>query len=100
MTLSDKELCGVVRGEGRASRLQTKYQAKPREYDTRHHDTRQGETGPLVGLLESYGRIQALVVGPWGNGSDHLHDLVRMVAECRVTSKDRALGNLGLGVWG
>ena len=53
MTLSDKELCGEIRGEGRASVLQTKYQAKLREYDTRHHDTRQGDTGPLVGLLKS-----------------------------------------------
>jgi hypothetical protein len=27
------------------------------------------ETGPLVTLLQSYGKLETLVVGPWGNGS-------------------------------
>ena len=72
--------------------LQAKYRLKLRKYDQRHHGTRPGETGPLVALLESYGKLHALVVGPWGNGSEDLHVLVKTMAECRVASKNRARG--------
>ena len=32
------------------------------------------------------------MVGPWGNASKDLHNLVRTVAECRVDAKDRFRG--------
>ena len=32
------------------------------------------------------------MVGPWGNGSDDRHNLVKTVAECRVATKVRARG--------
>ena len=60
------------------------------KYDTRFHGTSGRETGPLVTLLESYGKLEALMVGPWGNGSKDLHDLVRTLAECRVAARERA----------
>ena len=43
-------------------------------------------------LLQSYGKLEGLVVGPWGNGSKDLHDLVRTMAECRVAARARARG--------
>ncbi len=32
------------------------------------------------------------MVGPWGNGSKDLHNLVRTMAECRVAARARARG--------
>ena len=46
----------------------------------------------MVTLLESFGKLEGLVVGPWGNGSRDLHNLVRTLAECRVASRERARG--------
>ena len=57
--------------------------------------TEEGETGPLVRLLQSYGKLEGLVVGPWGNGSKDLHQLVRTLAETRVGARTRARGREG-----
>ena len=35
------------------------------------------------------------MVGPWGNGSKDLHQLVRTLAECRVGARTRARGREG-----
>ena len=48
----------------RAATLPGNYRRELRKYDVRYHGCRPGETGPLVALLESYGRLQTLVVGP------------------------------------
>ena len=48
--------------------------------------------GPLVSLLQSFGKLEGLVVGPWGNGSSDLHGLVRILAESRVSHRVRARG--------
>ena len=42
-----------------------------------------GEVGPLVSLLLSFGKMEGLVVGPWGNGSKDLHDLSRTLLSPR-----------------
>ena len=64
------------------------------KYDRRFHNTREGEVGPLslVTLLLSFGKLEGLVVGPWGNGSKDLHDLVRTLAESRVAKRVRGRG--------
>ena len=64
------------------------------KYDRRFHNTREGEVGPLslVTLLLSFGKLEGLVVGPWGNGSKDLHDLVRTLAESRVANRVRGRG--------
>ena len=58
----------------------------------RFHNTQGEETGPLVRLLQSFGKLEALVVGPWGNASKDLHQLIRTLAECRVAGRVRARG--------
>ena len=62
------------------------------QYDRRFHNTREGDVGPLVSLLQSFGKLEGLVVGPWGNGSSDLHSLVRTLAESRVAHRVRARG--------
>ena len=78
--------------EKRAATLQGGYRRGLARYDTRFHGTSGRETGPLVTLLESYRKLEGLVVGPWGNGSKDLHELVRTLAECRVAARERARG--------
>jgi hypothetical protein len=76
----------------RAATLPGYYRQELAKYDRRFHGTVGAEAGPLVQLLQSYGKLEGLVVGPWGNGSKDLHDLVRTVAECRVAAQARTRG--------
>ena len=78
--------------EKRAATLAPYYKRELAKYDRRFHNTNRGETGPLVTLLQSFGKLEALVVGPWGNASKDLHQLVRTLAECRVAGRVRARG--------
>ena len=78
--------------ERRASKLASEYRASLAKYDRQFHGVGEGEVGPLVSRLQSYGKLEGLVVGPWGNGSRDLHDLVRTLAEARVEAKARSRG--------
>ena len=78
--------------ERRAATLPGDYKRELAKYDRRFHNATGGEAGPLVRLLQSYGKLETLVVGPWGNGSKDLHQLVRTLAECRVSARARARG--------
>jgi hypothetical protein len=60
-----------VRGKGtdrRAAGLPLLYKRALERLDTSHHHTPAGQTGPLVRRLQSYGKLEGLVVGPWGEG--------------------------------
>ena len=78
--------------ERRAATLAPHYRRELAKYDRRFHNTREGDVGPLVSLLLSFGKLEGLVVGPWGNGSKDLHDLVRTLAESRVANRVRGRG--------
>ena len=84
-----------VAGKGtdrRAGGLTTKYKRPLSVLDDKHHGTVPGQTGPLVRRLESFGKLEGLVVGPWGEGSKDLHNLVKVIGDCQLTAKSRALG--------
>ena len=53
----------------RAAELPGAYRRPLQRLDTQHHGTREGETGPLVRRLESYGVLECYVAGAWGEGS-------------------------------
>ena len=78
--------------EKRAAGLASYYKRELAKYDRRFHNTQREETGPLVRLHQTFGKLEALVVGPWGNASKDLHQLVRTLAECRVEGRVRARG--------
>ena len=78
--------------ERRAATLAPHYRRELAKYDRRFHNNREGEVGPLVSLLLSFGKLEGLVVSPWGNGSRDLHDLVRTLAESRVANRVRGRG--------
>ena len=68
----------------RAAELPGSYRRPLQRLDAQHHGTREGELGPLVR------RLQAYVVGAWGEGSEPLHALVQTCAEARVAHLCRA----------
>jgi hypothetical protein len=84
-----------VRGKGtdrRAAGLAQLYKKALQRLDSRYHHTAADQTGPLVRRLQSYGKLEGLVVGPWGEGSKDLHSLVKTIADVKVAAKARALG--------
>ena len=52
----------------------------------------EGETGPLVHLLQGYGELQGYVAGAWGEGSENLHSLIQTCAESQVAHLVRSTG--------
>ena len=84
-----------VAGKGtdrRANGLSTLYRQKLAPIDTRYHATPLGQTGPLVRRLQSYGRLEGLVVGPWGECSKDLHNLVKVLGDSKAAARARSRG--------
>ena len=82
-----------VSGKGtdrRANGLPNLYRNKLLPLDAKFHNTQLGQPGPLVRRLESVGRVQGLVVGPWGECSKDLHALVKVLGENKVAARARA----------
>ena len=76
----------------RAGTLPREYRNKLAALDIKYHRVPRGQTGPLVQRLESWGELQGLVVGQFGEGSQHLHRLLLHLAEAKVLYKARASG--------
>ena len=84
-----------MRGKGtdrRAAGLAQLYKTALQRLDSCYHHTAAGQTGSLVRRLQSFGKLEGLVVGPWGEGSKDLHSLVKTIADVKVAAKARALG--------
>ena len=79
----------------RANGLPNLYKNKLVPLDARFHATLPGQRGPLVRRLESYGRVQGLVVGPWGDCSKDLHSLVKVMGESKIAARARDRGRQG-----
>ena len=59
----------------RANGLPNLHKKKLIPLDAKFHETPDGQSGPLVRRLESFGRVRGLVVGPWGECSKDMHAL-------------------------
>ena len=84
-----------VAGRGtdrRANGLPNLYKKKLAPLDARFHGTQDGQSGPLVRRLESFGRVKGLVVGPWGDCSKDMHSLIKVLGETKVAARARARG--------
>ena len=82
----------------RADLLVKEYEAKLRKYDVRFHGAdplirgqSQPAPGPLVQRFRNF-EFMRLVVGPWGDVSSDLHQLLRTFAERKVESSARSGG--------
>ena len=69
-----------------------KYKKKLSDLDTKYHGTEDNQTGPLVRRLQSFGDLEILVVGPWGEGGRGLHTLVKKLGDHKVKSLARSRG--------
>ena len=76
----------------RANGLPNIYKKKLAPLDARFHGTQDGQSGPLVRRLESFGRVKGLVVGPWGDCSKDMHSLIKVLGETKVAARARARG--------
>ena len=76
----------------RANGLPNLYKQKLVPLDARFHGTPNGQSGPLVRRLESFGRVRGLVVGPWGECSKDMHSLIKVLGETKVAARARARG--------
>lgn len=82
-----------VEGRGtnrRASLLQGLYKSKLARYDQQFHGVERGQIGPLVRRLDSFEKLESLVVGPWGEGSKDFHTLLKTLAETQLAAKARS----------
>ena len=78
----------------RASTLQTEYVTKAWQVDQVYGGAQVGQAGRVERELNSYGAIQGLVFGAWGEASKGVHDLVETMADCRVRSQAMVRGRL------
>ena len=52
-----------------------------------YHLTAAGQTG-----LQTYGKLETMVVGPWGECSKDMHSLVKTLAETQFAQQARSRG--------
>ena len=64
--------------------LNSEYIAKARATDQMYCGTEVGTIGPVETKLGSLGEVRGIVVGAFGEGSDHLHNLIHHLAVSRV----------------
>ena len=104
-SLAELKICGASncwyprgkdgRGtDNRAGGLPKLYRDSLLKYDRRFYNTQPGETGPLVERLQSFGDLWGLVVGPWGDSSHDMHQLIKVLAQQRVAYRDKSRGTI------
>ena len=81
--------------ERRAAKLQGEYKRPLEKLDRRYHGTQQGQVGPLVRRLDSYGPLVGLVVEAFQEGSKDLHALLDTLATSQLRFKGLARGREG-----
>ena len=84
-----------VQGKGtekRAALIPGEYKKKLADMDRLYHGTTVNQTGPLVERLQSFGTLETLVIGPWGEGSRGVHELIKVIGENKVKSRERSRG--------
>ena len=81
--------------ERRSGLLYEEYRKPLAALDSRFHGTQQGEVGPLVRRLNSYGQLQGLVIGAFQEGSKDIHTLLDVLADSQMKAKGLARGREG-----
>ncbi len=75
---------GVVK---RAASLTAEYMRKARDADRKYCGVEEAEVGPVQEHLETFGEVQGLVFGAFGEASPKVHDLIECLAEHRLRKK-------------
>ena len=75
-------------------RLYTIKKYAARKVDQKFGGAQVGQVGRVERELSSYGEIQGLVFGAWGEASKGVHELIETMAKCRVRSQAMTKGRL------
>ena len=75
--------------------LPAEYRNPLTKLDAKYHGTAIGQVGPLVRMLESYGKLMCLVMGTFQEGSKDLHTLLDMIADSKIRARGLARGREG-----
>ena len=81
--------------ERRAAKLPGEYRRPLEKLDRRYHGAQQGQVGPLVRRLDSFGPLVGLVVGAFQEGSKDLHALLETLADSQLRFRGLARGREG-----
>ena len=68
----------------RAKRLPKEYLDKAQNIDRKYCGSTEGQEGPLEQRLKSFGDLQCLVAGQYGEVSQHYHDLLAKLAKAKA----------------
>ena len=68
------------------------YVNKAKKVDQRFHGVARHQVGPIERKLASLGDLQCLVLGQFGEASQHVHDLLHKLATLKAQSVGRAIG--------
>ena len=63
--------------------------------DTKYHGMADGQVGPLVRRLESYGKLLFLVMGTFQEGSKDRHSLLDLIVDFKLCARGLARGKKG-----
>ena len=75
-----------------ARQLPASYSNKAKKIDRKYCGTDSNQIGPVQQRLNGFGDLQCLVVGQFGEVSQHLHDLLAQFADCMADKVSRASG--------
>ena len=68
----------------RAAGLTAEYERKARKGDEEYCGTPEGEVGPILSKLQSFGEITGFCFGKWGKVSSEIHNLIHKLARARL----------------
>ena len=81
--------------ERRVVPLPGEYRNPLKKLDAKYHGTTDGQVGPLVRRLDSYGKLLCLVMGSFQEGSKDLHFLLDLLADAKIRARGLARGMEG-----
>ena len=76
----------------RAGRLPKEYRDKARHIDRMYNAITEDQVGPVESKLNSFGELKCLVMGQFGESSQHLQELLVQFAEERAKNLSRSAG--------
>ena len=76
----------------RANQLPKLYSDKAKKVDPCFHRTERHQVGPIEQQLNAFGELQCLVLGQFGEGSQHVHDLLQVLATLKSEALSRSTG--------
>ena len=79
----------------RAGELHLEYVRKAKNIDRQFNLTEEGQKGPVLRKLETFGQVHGLVFGAFGEASEEVHKLLEILADSRFRKIGLLKGQIG-----